>query len=297
MTITGLAELAADARKVAEDFLARAGAVLPEATRQEILADLAGELCDRLDAGSSAADVRSAIVELGPVGPPAQARRGLAGTVWGVPYDFTPPTPAKIAERFWDPTDPRVWRPHVFGVGWSVNLGALAVRWGLIEPDAEDVPLESAPSSAFTVALAVPIAVCVATAATASMAGRRLPEEVPVRFTLGGEPTRRAPRARVLATDVAVSVVPTVVAALVTGRAAPGRVRAGAIVAATLVTGGALSSLANTVVGARRGRICPWATPAALALTGSAVFAILLGLSRAGRHAEQDRDLPSKDAS
>ena len=43
-----------------------------------------------------------------------------------VPYDFRPPTSARVLERWWKPDDPRLLTPHVFGVGWSVNLARLA---------------------------------------------------------------------------------------------------------------------------------------------------------------------------
>jgi len=46
------------------------------------------------------------------------------GTVAGfVPYDFRPPTGARIRERMWAPQEPRILVPHVFGVGWTLNLG------------------------------------------------------------------------------------------------------------------------------------------------------------------------------
>ena len=32
------------------------------------------------------------------------------------------PTVQRVRERFWNPDDPRVFTPHIFGVGWSVNL-------------------------------------------------------------------------------------------------------------------------------------------------------------------------------
>lgn len=44
------------------------------------------------------------------------------GYVLFVPYDLRPFTPSRIMERWWNPDDPRVLTPHVFGVGWSVNL-------------------------------------------------------------------------------------------------------------------------------------------------------------------------------
>jgi hypothetical protein len=39
-----------------------------------------------------------------------------------VPYDFRPPTLGRVRERWWNPADPRLLTPHVFGVGWSINL-------------------------------------------------------------------------------------------------------------------------------------------------------------------------------
>jgi hypothetical protein len=49
----------------------------------------------------------------------------LAGVV---PYDFRPPTLAKIRQRWWNPEDERVFTEHVFGVGWSVNLARVLGR-------------------------------------------------------------------------------------------------------------------------------------------------------------------------
>lgn len=48
--------------------------------------------------------------------------RTWQGKVAGVPYDFRLPTPARVKERWWNPEDERLLTPHVFGVGWSVNL-------------------------------------------------------------------------------------------------------------------------------------------------------------------------------
>ena len=48
--------------------------------------------------------------------------RTWQGKVAGVPYDLRLPTPSRIRERWWNPDDPRLFTPHVFGVGWSVNL-------------------------------------------------------------------------------------------------------------------------------------------------------------------------------
>jgi len=55
-------------------------------------------------------------------------RQQKVGTFLGIPYDWRWPTTALIRERFWNPDDPRVLTPKVFGWGWSVNLAALVRR-------------------------------------------------------------------------------------------------------------------------------------------------------------------------
>jgi hypothetical protein len=47
------------------------------------------------------------------------------GSVFGIPYDFRPPTFARIRESMWNPEDERLFTPRPFGVGWSVNLARL----------------------------------------------------------------------------------------------------------------------------------------------------------------------------
>jgi hypothetical protein len=42
-----------------------------------------------------------------------------------IPYEFRPPTLARIRERWWNPEDERILTPHVFGVGWSLNVGRI----------------------------------------------------------------------------------------------------------------------------------------------------------------------------
>jgi hypothetical protein len=47
-----------------------------------------------------------------------------------VPYDFRPPTPAKVIGAWWNPKSDRIVGDPVFGVGWSINVAALADRFG-----------------------------------------------------------------------------------------------------------------------------------------------------------------------
>ena len=57
-----------------------------------------------------------------------EEERDWQGTVAGViPYDLRKPTFSRIRERWWNPEDPRLFTPHVFGVGWSINLYQLTI--------------------------------------------------------------------------------------------------------------------------------------------------------------------------
>jgi hypothetical protein len=52
--------------------------------------------------------------------------RTWEGTVAGfVPYDFRVPTIQRARNRWWNPDEPRLFVPQVFGVGWTINLARL----------------------------------------------------------------------------------------------------------------------------------------------------------------------------
>lgn len=58
--------------------------------------------------------------------------RTWEGTLGGVvPYDLRPPTAERVMQRLWAPGNATVFTPHIFGVGWSMNLGRLARRAGI----------------------------------------------------------------------------------------------------------------------------------------------------------------------
>ena len=42
-----------------------------------------------------------------------------------VPYDFRIPTPRKLMHAFWNPDSNNIFSEQPFGVGWTINLGAL----------------------------------------------------------------------------------------------------------------------------------------------------------------------------
>ncbi len=56
------------------------------------------------------------------------AERTWHGSVCGVPYDFRPPSAARLRAAWWNPDDPRLFTPRDFGVGWAINLPRLFER-------------------------------------------------------------------------------------------------------------------------------------------------------------------------
>ena len=53
---------------------------------------------------------------------PAGSRTWQGHVLGIIPYDFRPPTWARMKAELWNPADPRIVTPHAFGVGWGVNL-------------------------------------------------------------------------------------------------------------------------------------------------------------------------------
>ena len=48
------------------------------------------------------------------------------GRIFGVPYDFRPPTVERVRSKLWNKDNPSILSPTIFGVGWTVNLYQLA---------------------------------------------------------------------------------------------------------------------------------------------------------------------------
>ena len=62
---------------------------------------------------------------------PKALRDGFGRVAGLVPYDFRPPTPARVMDRMWNPSDNRLLTETPFGVGWTVNL--VKLRPGVAE--------------------------------------------------------------------------------------------------------------------------------------------------------------------
>ena len=50
------------------------------------------------------------------------------GTFLGLPYDWRRPTLAKIKARAWNPANPHLFVPKVYGWGYSINFARLFGR-------------------------------------------------------------------------------------------------------------------------------------------------------------------------
>lgn len=50
------------------------------------------------------------------------------GRIGFVPYDLRFPTITRVRATLWNPDDRRVLVPRAFGVGWTVNFGAIWAR-------------------------------------------------------------------------------------------------------------------------------------------------------------------------
>jgi hypothetical protein len=44
------------------------------------------------------------------------------GKLAGIPYDFRLPTVERIRDTFWNKNTSKIFLPHAFGIGWSINL-------------------------------------------------------------------------------------------------------------------------------------------------------------------------------
>lgn len=116
-----------------------------------------------------------------------EAESDADGYVAGIPYRL------RVKKRWWggffDPTDPRIVVPKAMGVGWTVNLGALAVKLGGLRPDdmGEDTVTELRPGAAVA-SLASLAGLAGVALAVALLAPRGIP--YPLHWTGLGAPDR-----------------------------------------------------------------------------------------------------------
>lgn len=284
-----LDELTPEARAAAQRYLDAVGPTIDEEYRDLVLGDLSAYLRDHLDTDATERDVQLLAEQAGPVvagsadaAPYARLRNLLREGIRLTGID------ARIASTWWSPADERLFLPRVLGLGWDLNFGALAVRLGLIEPDAEAVPFTSTPDAAFRAAAGLPIALAAATALHYLVRGRALPAMLPDHWDIAGSPDRWTQKGRAAAADLAATIIPAAVAGWAALSQRPRPNRAGTIAGAT-----AFASIGATVTAWRSlgDRPRPWAGPAMIGVLTTSVGVVLYGLAKAGRDAEIRRDL------
>jgi hypothetical protein len=165
-----IASLPADAQVLVDAWVAELRAELrgvPDEARDEIASEVVAHVADALGTDAGADEVASVLAEFGTSSEYATAvrealdegsefRMPVTGRILGMPYEWRMPTTARVRSRWWDTSNSKVLVPKIFGVGWTINFGGLAVKLGLLHADDGDEPFESVPDSFMWTALAVP---------------------------------------------------------------------------------------------------------------------------------------------
>lgn len=294
MSETGLSP---QARALIEEYLTQVRDALrgTDLPRSEILVDLRTHIEEAAAGSDGSPDaVRAIIDELGPAEQYREAADDTAetsvasgGRVLGMPYDFSMPTTEKFAARWWNPADPHILVPRVWGIGWSVNFAAIAVKLGWMRPDDEDTtPFTNVPDRVLLGAMAVPTLIAAAGVLAIVLAWQSLPAEVPTHWGAAGQPDQWGPKTSAFGFLLLMSAGPVLLGWVQGFRSGTTRVvrafwAAGTALFATLGTG----IIGATIFSAKSDAPAWWiwvVIVAGVALT----FAMLLLMSRAGLRAE-----------
>ena len=212
-------------------------------------------------------------------GPHRRVRRVL-----GVPVALSPRGLSERAARSFSPADP-VLVPRTYGIGWDLNLGALAVRAGLAHPDDLDDDLSLGPAQTAALSAAPALLALGVAAAGAPRAGRS-----------GGDPAVGPTNGR----GRAAALLPPVLVATALGatdvlRGAPLPQRLGHAVTSLLLTGvgaaGALQRSPGPSAPASRLAQAGAVAAGAVLAGGAAVLALRVAVRRAVR--AQNRTQPT----
>lgn len=110
------------------------------AARRQALADL----LETLTEAAVHASEHSVIADVGPASEYAAnldeqfgTTQGAHRSILGIPNSFARGIGRRMAATF-DPADERLMIPRIFGAGWTLNMGAVAVRLGMLSPDDVD---------------------------------------------------------------------------------------------------------------------------------------------------------------
>lgn len=278
-------------------YVARVRARLGDAAPalEEDLAELAASLHE----AAAAQGQEAALAAHGPADRYADALIGAAGDqadepsgrpcrpvrrVLGVPVALSPRGLSERAARSFSPADP-VLVPRAYGIGWDLNLGALAVRAGLAHPDDLDDDLSLGPAQTAALSAAPALLALGVAAAGAPRAGRS-----------GGDPAVGPTNGR----GRAAALLPPVLVATALGatdvlRGAPLPQRLGHAVTSLLLTGvgaaGALQRSPGPSAPASRLAQAGAVAAGAVLAGGAAVLALRVAVRRAVR--AQNRTQPT----
>lgn len=284
MTTRSWADLSSEVRSVLDDYLAAMAEALDADIRHGVIADLKEWLLGQLSGEPTVDKAQQLIEEAGLIDADDQDETDRP---WWAGFNVRG-AGERIASTWWAPADERLWLPRALGWGWDLNLGAVAVRLGLIEPDAENVPFESTPVGAFIGAAGLPAVLATAVVAHYAVRGRSLPERLPSHWNWRSRADRWTSKKMAAAIDVTTSVVPAVAAGMVAVGRRPAVDKAGWLALASMMAG---MSACTTLVRSRGDRPGWWTGPAQLMATTAGPAIVMLGLAWAGRRAEQQRDL------
>lgn len=302
MTDEMLAKFAPEVISAIERYLDSVAVAMRAAHEDEVeatLETLREHFAETLDADSTVGDAETVIGQLGAPAAFAdgsaldEGRSRLAGTVLGMPYDMRVPSASRVASRWWNPRDPHVLVPRVFGIGWDLNFGAVAVMLGLIEPDAEDEPFGAVTQGEFALALAVPIVLAAAIGVTYAVLASRLPATLPAHWTLGGMANEFWPRATAFGYLFAFAALPCIPAAwaVVSRRSTLSR---GAWIGFASLFAGLAASIWAMTLATVAGVQGWWMPPASIVCALLVPLAVMTWLARRGRAAEMHRDLEGR---
>lgn len=288
--IRSLEELTPPTAAAARTWLADAVAMVPASAREVVADELLASVCEVAAADMTPPELVAAVRAIEPIVVAEEAaprRDPLVGRWCGIPYDVRPPTGERIRQSMWNPADPRLLTPRAFGAGWDLNVGAMAVKLGLLEPDAEDVPFARTPEAAFAWAAGLPVALSAAVLAHYAIRGPGLPASLSRHWDASGVPDGWTSKRAAAMTDVVASVAGSALAASAARSSRSGAERAGRLAAAGALAGGA----ATLTVARSVPRGGWWVGPLLLAALVGGAAVPLLGLALAGRRGEQRRDL------
>lgn len=125
--------------------------------------------------------------------------------VLGVPVSFAGLTNPEARLRAFEPENPNLFVPRTVGIGWDLNIGAVAVRLGLLRPD-DSVPdlVDHIPPATIKALRLSPLAGASAVVIAGAYTAQRY-ERLPTNWGLTFRPTRWGNGVAAMATPVLIS--------------------------------------------------------------------------------------------